>query len=104
MDINGEEVLVRRDEVAGYVNDPTFLYILQVYNMTKLWGLPHGGGWADEPADIMNGLTAIELEARAIEYEEIKNGSNSTSNSPSKGSRGNTDQSGISKLKKKHNG
>lgn len=104
MDINGEEVLVRRDEVAGYVNDPTFLYILQVYNMTKLWGLPHGGGWADEPADIMNGLTAIELEARAIEYEEIKNGSNSRGTTSDKGSRGSTDQSGISKLKKKHNG
>ena len=87
--------------MAGYVNNPTFLYLLQVYNMTKLWGLPHGGGWADEPADIMNGLTAIELEARAIEHEEIKNGSGS--NTQNKGSRGGSDQSGISKLKKKHN-
>ena len=57
--------------MAGYVNNPTFLYLLQVYNMTKLWGLPHGGGWADEPADIMNGLTAIELEARDICRERM---------------------------------
>jgi hypothetical protein len=67
-----EPVKVRRDEVKDYVEDPTFLNLLTYYNWTKLWGLPHGGGWADLPCDVLDGITAIELEARAIEAESIE--------------------------------
>ena len=71
--INDEPVIVTRREVASYINDPFFIYILGVYNYTKLWGLPNGRGWANEPVDILEGITALELEARAIEHEELDN-------------------------------
>lgn len=64
-----EEVLVTRDEVHNYINDPEFQYFLSVYQYTKLWGLPNGDGWANEPTDILDGITALELEAKTIESE-----------------------------------
>ena len=69
--IGNEEILVTRDEVAGYVNDPEFGYYLSVYQYTKLWGMPNGNGWANEPTDILDGITAMELEAKTIEHEEM---------------------------------
>jgi hypothetical protein len=41
--------------------------------MTKLWGLPNGRGWANEPADLMDAITALEIESRCIEAEELEN-------------------------------
>jgi hypothetical protein len=69
--IGNEDVLVTRDEVDGFVNDPEFNYFLSVYQYTKLWGMPNGVGWANEPTDILDGITALEVEAKAIEYEEM---------------------------------
>ena len=71
--INSEPVVVTRGEVKKYVNDPMFGYILGIYNYTKLWGMPNGNGWANEPVDILEGITALELEAKAIEHEELEN-------------------------------
>jgi hypothetical protein len=62
-------VLVTRDEVSAYVDDPEFLYFLSVYQYTKLWGMPNGNGWANEPTDILDGITALEIEAKTIESE-----------------------------------
>lgn len=42
--------------------------------MTKLWGMPNGNGWANEPVEVLEGITALELEAKALEaehYEEM---------------------------------
>lgn len=66
-----EEVLVTRDEVHEYTNSPEFQYFLSIYQYTKLWGMPNGNGWANEPTDILDGITALELEAKAIEYETL---------------------------------
>lgn len=74
--INGEPVLVKQSDIASYLEDPTFNKILPIYNYTKLWGLPNGCGWANEPIDVLSGITALELEARTIEQESMggKNG------------------------------
>ena len=71
-EINGEMVKVTRDEVAGYVNDPVFSQMLQYWNYSKLWGMPNGHGWANESIDILEGITAIEMETRAIEAEAME--------------------------------
>jgi hypothetical protein len=69
----GDEVVkVTRDEVAGYVEAQDFLYFLSIYQYTKLWGMPNGNGWANEPTEILDGITALELEAKAIEAEQYK--------------------------------
>ena len=67
--IGDEPVSIRRDEISKYVEDPLFLTILSYYNMTKLWGMPNGDGWANEPVDMLEGITALEMEAKAIEAE-----------------------------------
>lgn len=77
--IGDEPVSIRRDEISKYVEDPLFLTILSYYNMTKLWGMPNGNGWANEPVDMLEGITALEMEAKAIEaemYEEATSKNN----------------------------
>lgn len=65
--------MVSRKEVSEYVNDPVFIYMIGVYNYVKLWGMPNGNGWANEPVEILEGITAIELEAKMLEQEEMEN-------------------------------
>lgn len=65
--------MVSRKEVSEYVNDPVFIYMIGVYNYVKLWGMPNGNGWANEPIEILEGITAIELEAKMLEQEEMEN-------------------------------
>lgn len=80
-EINGEPVIIRRRDVREYVEDPVFLYALQVYQYVKLWGMPNGGGWAEEDAFILEAITAIEIENNKIEaeqYESISSGGNSS--------------------------
>ena len=55
------------------MEDPVFLYYLEIYHYTKLWGLPNGKGWAHEPIDVLAAISAFEMEAKAIEAEEIEN-------------------------------
>lgn len=82
MKLGDEDVIVTRDEVKGYVDDPEFNYLVSIYQYTKLWGMPNGNGWANEPTDILDGITSIELEAKAIESEmyESKSGKSSSMN------------------------
>ena len=74
--IDGEPVLVKAKEIKSYVEDPLFGYMMGVYNYTKLWGMPNGNGWANEPCEILEGITAIELEAKAMEHEELEDAKN----------------------------
>lgn len=76
--IGNEDVLVTRDEVSSYIDDPEFSYFLSVYQYTKLWGMPNGDGWANEPIDILDGITALEIEAKTIE-SELMNKANGSS-------------------------
>jgi len=76
----GEPVAVRRDEVLGKVTDPVFQDALSIYQLTKLWGSPNGNGWANEPIEVLEAITALELEAKALEHEELENARNGGKN------------------------
>jgi len=58
---------------------------LEYYNYTKLWGLPNGQGWANEPCDLLEAITALELEAKAIEQEALEKHGNNTGKGDIKG-------------------
>jgi len=70
--ICGEPVKVTRAAVKDFVEDPIFLYYLEIYHYTKLWGLPNGRGWANEPQDLLTAISAFEMESREIEAEEME--------------------------------
>jgi len=55
------------------VDNEEFRFYLDVYHMVKLWGMPNGRGWIDEDKNVMEAITAIEMEAKAIESEEVAN-------------------------------
>lgn len=67
---------MRRDEVLGMVTDPIFQEALSIYQLTKLWGSPNGNGWANEPIEVLDAITALELEAKALEHEELEDARN----------------------------
>jgi hypothetical protein len=69
MKIDDKNIVVTRDEVKGYVNDPSFGFYLQCWQYTKLWGTLD---WRNWPVDILEGMTAIEYETKAIEAEEME--------------------------------
>jgi hypothetical protein len=63
---------VYADEVENYVND-TFYYALQYWQLTKMWGMANGStGWANEPIEYIDAITALESEQNAIEAEEME--------------------------------
>lgn len=70
-EIEGEPVKVTRREVNQYINNPIFGFFLDVYQYTKLWGMPNGNGWANENLTVLEGITALEIESKCIEAEEI---------------------------------
>jgi hypothetical protein len=57
--------------VQAFIEDAEFQYVLSAYQYTKLWGMPNGNGWANEPTDLLDGITALEIEAKTIENEEM---------------------------------
>lgn len=78
-----EEIIkVTRDDVKKYVEDPVFLYYLNVYNMIKLWDrFPNGEiGWANEDCYMMDAITALEIEQREIEQDAIPSKDKGSSN------------------------
>lgn len=70
--VNDEDVKVTRKDVQGYVQNPEFQYYLSVYHYIKLWGMPNGQGWANEPCDVLEAITALEIEQREIESDELE--------------------------------
>lgn len=34
--------------------------------------MPNGNGWANEPQEVIEAITALELESKAIEAEEME--------------------------------
>ena len=74
--VMGEPVAVQRDEVLEKITDPVFRDALSIYQLTKLWGNPNGNGWANEPIEVLDAITALELEAKALEHEELEGARN----------------------------
>lgn len=58
------------------VTDPVFQDAISIYQLTKLWGPPNGNGWANEPIELLEAITALELEAKALEHEELEDARN----------------------------
>ncbi len=52
-----------------------------MYNYVKLWGLPNNAGWANEDAVMIQAITAIESEAKDIEYELMHKNDTQNNNS-----------------------
>jgi len=78
----GDDVVyVTHNDVKGYIENEQFQYILSVYQYVKLWGMPNGNGWANEPCEILDGITALEIESKSIEAEAYSEHSSRTSNS-----------------------
>ncbi len=90
-DSKDDVVLVRRDDVHRYTDDESFRYYLAIYHYTKLWGMPNGNGWANEDTNVLDAITALEIEQREIESDEMEK-----SNPNKKGGNG----SGIDSLRR----
>lgn len=71
---NGEGCFILKSEMVNYIFDEEFMDLHQKYLYTKLWGLPNGGGWANENQLFMDSITIMELEQRSIESESMKHG------------------------------
>ena len=62
--------MIPREEVDSFI-DENFFTALQVYCLTEnLVCLPFGGGWAEQPADIITIINSLKLEQSRIEREE----------------------------------
>jgi hypothetical protein len=80
-----ETTVVLRKDVKTYLEDPEFIVALEYYNYTKLWGLPNGAGWVNEPCDLLEAITALELESKTIEQESLEKHERDTGKSTPKG-------------------
>ena len=58
------------------MNDPSFGFYLDCWQKTKLWGGINGKGWAEWPLDILDAVTILEYESKAIESEEMEKARN----------------------------
>lgn len=54
-----------------YYIDEYFYSCLYRWNLTKMWGLAHGKGWAEEPMEYILVISALESEQNLMEKEEI---------------------------------
>lgn len=102
-EINGSPFSVRNDEIGQYIDD-SFATALSIYNYTKLWGLPNGAGWANEPLDVLESITALELEAKTIERKELENKTNNGNKCNSDTETGYFRRSGVPKGNIGHKG
>jgi len=59
--LNNENMFyIWEDEISGMLNDRDNIKAINMYIRSKKWGLPFGGGWADQPAWIMDVFDWLE--------------------------------------------
>lgn len=61
---------MKADEVKEYCNE-YFFSCLDRWILTKMWGLAHGGGWADEPLEYILAISILESEQNKMEKEDM---------------------------------
>lgn len=44
---------------------------MEKWALTKMWGLPNGCGWANEPSEFIDAITALESEQNKMEKEQM---------------------------------
>jgi hypothetical protein len=49
--------------------DDRFYSALVLFNRFRVFGLPFAGGWAEQPAQVVDVLDALESASRAVENE-----------------------------------
>lgn len=65
-----EGTVVRAEEVKEYC-DEYFFSCLDKWILTKMWGLAHGKGWAEEPLEYISVISILESEQNKMEKEEM---------------------------------
>lgn len=66
-----KDIVIRAGDVEKYC-DEYFFSCLERWALTKMWGLAHGRGWAEEPIEYINAISILENEQNMIEGEEIE--------------------------------
>jgi hypothetical protein len=66
---SGKAITAR--EIPNYCNE-YFYSVMEKYQFTKYWGLANGNGWANEPFEYLDAITAIESEDNRIQAEEME--------------------------------
>jgi hypothetical protein len=80
-----EGKVIRAYEVAQYMTE-YFYSALQAWQLTKMWGLAHGAGWANETVEYVEAISILESESNKMEQEEMDKRSEEMKNkSKSKG-------------------
>jgi hypothetical protein len=62
---------IREKDISTYVNE-FFYSAMERWALTKMWGLAHGKGWADEPIEYINAISVLENEKNKMENEEME--------------------------------
>jgi hypothetical protein len=63
--------IARDRDIPTYVNE-YFYSCMEKWALTKMWGLAHNKGWADEPVEYINAISVLENEHNKIEAEEME--------------------------------
>jgi len=56
---------IRRRDIPDYLT-PDLYDCLDLFNCFELFGLPFAGGWAEQPAHVIDILSALKEEARKL--------------------------------------
>ena len=63
--------VVYNREIKDYCDD-FFFSAMHAWYMTKTWGMAFSGGWAEQPYEYLEAITAIEGAHNEVENEEME--------------------------------
>lgn len=63
--------VIRRDKIPEYFSDDN-LAAFELWEKFRLFGLPYSGGWAEQPARLVNIIQQLETEARIRESKRVE--------------------------------
>jgi len=63
--------VVYNREIQDYCNE-FFFSAMQAWYYTKTWGMAFSGGWAEQPCEYLEAITAIEGAYNEVENEEME--------------------------------
>ena len=70
-----EAEVIRRGDIPGFLTEEN-TGILRAYNLTKKYGLPYKGGWADQPGIVLDIIWALDCELALIQKAARGNNGN----------------------------
>lgn len=75
-DDEGHDIFIRRCDFKNYLTED-FYRALRIFAMSENLGcLPFSGGWAEQPADLMEVIELFKIEENTWEQEEIEKSKN----------------------------